>query len=90
MQAIVRLRQERKILELDQPELVFYVRGREVDKKKIERWMRDHGVEEDVLYLQDQARGKFDIRPSSNDADRWQQFHQLLHFMIFLAHRTLH
>lgn len=51
MQAIVRKRQERKILQGDKPELVFHVRGREVETKKVDRWMRDHGIDEYALYL---------------------------------------
>lgn len=50
MKAIVRKRQQRKILEPSKPELVFTVRATEVHPDKIERWMDRHDVHESELY----------------------------------------
>ncbi|KAG9196844.1 hypothetical protein G6514_003818 [Epicoccum nigrum] len=50
MQAIVRKRQERKLIEPHKRELVFEVRGNEVDRQKIERWMKRHNVSDSFLY----------------------------------------
>lgn len=58
MRAIVRKRQERKIIETDKPERIFYVRGREVESRKIDRWMHDYGVSEDTLYAPSPAACK--------------------------------
>jgi hypothetical protein len=50
MQAIVRKRQERKLVETDKRQLVFKVRGSEVELQKIERWMKRHNVADSFLY----------------------------------------
>ncbi|KAH3966044.1 hypothetical protein HBI56_063740 [Parastagonospora nodorum] len=50
MKSIVKKRQMRKIIEDDKAELMFSVRGNEVDSTKIDRWMREHNVDEDELY----------------------------------------
>ena len=50
MRAIVRKRQYRKIVEAHKPQRSFHVRGREVEARKIDRWMSAHGVDENKLY----------------------------------------
>jgi hypothetical protein len=50
MQAIVRKRQKRKLVETDKGQLAFEVRGSEVELRKIERWMKRHDVVESALY----------------------------------------
>ncbi|KAH5063199.1 hypothetical protein HBH96_061220 [Parastagonospora nodorum] len=50
MKSIVKKRQKRKIIEDGKAELVFSVRGNEVDSAKIDRWVREHNVDEDELY----------------------------------------
>ncbi|XPS78709.1 hypothetical protein M3J09_010715 [Ascochyta lentis] len=50
MQAIVRKRQRRKLLEPHKRELVFEVRNSQVQPQKIERWMRRNDVAESFLY----------------------------------------
>lgn len=50
MQAIVRKRQKRKLVEVNKPSYSFRVRGTEVDQVKIDRWMSRHGVPESMLY----------------------------------------
>ena len=50
MKSIVKKRQKRKIIEDDKAELMFSVRGNELDSTKIDRWMREHNVDEDELY----------------------------------------
>jgi hypothetical protein len=58
MVAIVRKRQQRKLQEPFRPELVFYVRGQEVEKAKIERWMHHKGVSDDALFVPSPAACK--------------------------------
>jgi hypothetical protein len=50
MEAIVRKRQKRKLVETDKRPLVFEVRGDQVEPQKIERWMKRHDVAESFLY----------------------------------------
>jgi hypothetical protein len=50
MQAIVRKRQKRKLVEPNKGELVFEVRGSQVQPRKIERWMKRHEVADSFLY----------------------------------------
>jgi hypothetical protein len=50
MAAIVRKRQKRKLVETDKRELVFDVRGTQVELPKIERWMKRHEVADSFLY----------------------------------------
>ena len=49
MKAIVRKRQHRRLVEGRKAELVFRVRGKEVDAQKIDRWMKRHGISENQL-----------------------------------------
>jgi hypothetical protein len=58
MQAIVRKRLKRKIVETDKPQLVFEVRGSEVEPQKIERWMKRHHVADSFLYAPSPAARK--------------------------------
>ncbi|KAF3000914.1 hypothetical protein E8E13_008418 [Curvularia kusanoi] len=55
MQAIVRKHQKRKLMETDKRPLVFEVRGNEVDRQKIERWMKRHDASDSFLYEPDPA-----------------------------------
>ena len=55
MQAIVRKYQKRKLIEPHKRRLVFEVRGTEVDRQKIERWMKRHGALENLLYASSSA-----------------------------------
>ena len=50
MQAIVRKRQQRNIIEPHKRGLVFEVRGNEVDRQKIERWMKRDKESDSFLY----------------------------------------
>jgi len=50
MKCIVRKRQKRKLLDGDKPELVFQVRGNQVDEAKIDRWMNKHEIPNSMLY----------------------------------------
>ncbi|KAH8723293.1 hypothetical protein GQ44DRAFT_710465 [Phaeosphaeriaceae sp. PMI808] len=50
MGAIVRKRQRRKLVETNKGELIFTVRGNQVEPQKIERWMKRHGVAESFRY----------------------------------------
>ncbi|KAH7406458.1 hypothetical protein DE146DRAFT_647548 [Phaeosphaeria sp. MPI-PUGE-AT-0046c] len=50
MQAIVRKRQKRTLVEKGKGQLVFNVRGNLVEPNKIERWMKRNGVVESALY----------------------------------------
>ncbi|KZM23330.1 hypothetical protein ST47_g5538 [Ascochyta rabiei] len=50
MQAIVRKRQRRKLIETNKRELIFNVRGNHVPPQKIERWMKRHDVAGSFLY----------------------------------------
>ena len=58
MQAIVRKRQKRKLVETHKDELVFEVRGSEVELQKIERWMKRHDVADSFLYAPSPAACK--------------------------------
>jgi hypothetical protein len=50
MKAIVRKKQKRKLIEVDQRDLEFRVRGFEVPARKINRYMREKGIAESSLY----------------------------------------
>jgi hypothetical protein len=50
MEAIVRKRQRRKLVETDKPDLIFAVRGNIVEPKKINRWMKRNGIAESNIY----------------------------------------
>jgi hypothetical protein len=58
MQAIVRKRQKRKLVETDKRQLVFKVRDNEVERQKIERWMKRHDVADSFLYAPSPAARK--------------------------------
>jgi hypothetical protein len=58
MQAIVRKRQKRKLVETDKRQLAFEVRGSEVELQKIERWMKRHDVADSFLYESSSAARK--------------------------------
>jgi hypothetical protein len=58
MKAIVRKRQKRKLVETNKGELVFDVRGRQVEPEKIERWMKRHDVADSFLYVPSPAARK--------------------------------
>ncbi len=58
MQAIVRKRQRRKLVETNKPELAFKVRDSPVQPQKIERWMKNHHVVESALYAPSPAACK--------------------------------
>lgn len=59
MPHIVRRRQKRRLQEPEKPDLVFTVRGREVDARKIDRWMQANKTAEDELYAPSPAACKF-------------------------------
>ena len=50
MRAIVRKQQQRKLVEVDKPELIFKIRGCQVEPQNIDRWMKRYGVPESALY----------------------------------------
>ena len=50
MQAIVRKRQKRMLVETGKGQLKFDVRGKPVERQKIERWMKRNSVVESALY----------------------------------------
>lgn len=58
MSAIVRKRQKRKIDEPQKPELVFSVRGSEVKKHKIDRWMKDCAISQNTVFAPSPAAGQ--------------------------------
>jgi hypothetical protein len=58
MQAIVRKRQRRKLVETNKAELVFEVRDSVVPPQKIERWMKRNDVVESFLYVPSPAACK--------------------------------
>ncbi|KAH8690356.1 Clr5 domain-containing protein [Phaeosphaeriaceae sp. PMI808] len=58
MEAIVRKRQKRKLIETDKGQLIFEVRGRQVKLQNIERWMKRHEVAESFLYAPSPAACK--------------------------------
>jgi hypothetical protein len=55
----VRKRQKRKLVETDKGQLVFEVRGSQVEPPKIERWMKRHHVVDSFLYAPSPAACKF-------------------------------
>lgn len=50
MKAIVRKRQTRKLVEVDKGDLIFEVRGNQVELGKIDRWMKRNKIPESLLY----------------------------------------
>jgi hypothetical protein len=58
MKAIVRKRQQRRLVDKDKGELHFRVRGSLVNLKKIERWMRRNEVPDDKIYVPNPAACK--------------------------------
>jgi hypothetical protein len=58
MQAIVRKRLKRKLVETNKEELVFSVRDNKVDPKKVDRWMKRNKIPESALYHLSPAAGK--------------------------------
>src|SRR3569833_1112869 len=50
MKSIVRIRQKRKLIEVDMIEQRFVVRGQEVADGKIDRFMKNHGIPQSFLY----------------------------------------
>jgi hypothetical protein len=58
MKAIVRNRQQRRLVETDKRDLKFRVRGHEVEPQKIERWMKRYDVMESALYAPSPAACK--------------------------------
>lgn len=61
MQAIVRKRQYRNLVERDKSCLNFQVRNRDVEQHKIQRWMRVKSISEQELYYPSPAAGMLDI-----------------------------
>ena len=55
MKAIVRLRQQRSLVESDKRDLKFRVRGQEVEPQNIERWLKRHDAMESALYATSSA-----------------------------------
>jgi len=58
MKAIVRMRQQRKLVETNKRELGFKVRGNLVEPEKIDRWMKRNEIPEDMVYAPSPAVGK--------------------------------
>ena len=58
MEAIVRKRQQRKLVEIEKGELGFRLRGNTVQAEKIDRWMKRNGIAEDTLYAPSPAASK--------------------------------
>lgn len=54
----MRKRQKRKLVEIDKGQLVFEVRGSEVEQQKIERWMKRHNIADSFLYAPSPAARK--------------------------------
>lgn len=50
MSAIVRKQQHRKLNEPEEQPLLFKLRGKTVERPKIDRWMQRNGISQDVLY----------------------------------------
>ncbi|UZP36506.1 hypothetical protein NXS19_004322 [Fusarium pseudograminearum] len=50
MSAIIRKRQQRKLVEVDKREQTFTVRGRDVEPHKIDRWMARNDIAQTSLY----------------------------------------
>ncbi|KAH8592587.1 hypothetical protein B0O99DRAFT_464286, partial [Bisporella sp. PMI_857] len=51
MKAIVRKRQQRKLVEMHKGELIFQLRGSVVEPGKINRWMKRNNIPEDAVYV---------------------------------------
>jgi len=50
MKAIVRKRQQRRLVETEKGDLAFQVRGNVGEPEKIDRWMKRHMVAENTVY----------------------------------------
>jgi len=59
MEAIIRKRQRRKLGEPNKKMLAFKVRGIEVESRKIERFMKEKGIQDDDAYSHSPAACKF-------------------------------
>lgn len=66
MAAIVRKRQQRKLVENDKRDQRFTVRDRVVDPQKIDRWMNRHDISQTSLYAPnpEACKSKFGKYPS--------------------------
>jgi hypothetical protein len=58
MKAIVKKRQQRRLVETDKGELVFRVRGRVVGPEKVDGWMKRNGIPGSMLYCPSPAACK--------------------------------
>jgi hypothetical protein len=58
MKAIVRKRQQRKLVETNKGGLIFKVRGSLVEPEKIDRWMKRNGILEEMVYVPSPAACK--------------------------------
>jgi hypothetical protein len=59
MKSIVRKRQQRKLVEVNKGDLIFRVRGHEVEPQNIVRWMKRHDVVESMTYAPSPAASKY-------------------------------
>jgi len=50
MKAIVRKRQQRRLVETEKGDLAFQIRGNVVEPEKIDRWMKRNMVAENTVY----------------------------------------
>jgi hypothetical protein len=72
MKAIVRKKQQRKLVETDKGGLNFRLRGNLVESEKIDRWMKRNGIPEEMEYAPSLAACKracnilLSIIPSTN------------------------
>ena len=58
MKAIVRKRQQRRLVETDKGELAFRIRGNVVEPEKIDRWMKRNDVTDSMIYAPSPAACK--------------------------------
>lgn len=83
MTAIVRKRQQRKLVEIDKGELIFTIRGSTVESQKIDRWMNRHRVPENLLYAPSPAACKCDGYCLHTTADMLKPPHPLCAVELF-------
>ncbi|KAH7255284.1 uncharacterized protein BKA55DRAFT_537697 [Fusarium redolens] len=69
MAAIVRKRQQRKILESEKREQIFTVRDREVEPQKIDRWMSRHEISQTHLYAPSPAASDTNSKATPSAVD---------------------
>jgi hypothetical protein len=62
VKAIVRKRQQRKLVETDKKERIFQIRGSIVETRKIDRWMKKEVAPESMLYAPSPAACKKTLR----------------------------